>query len=239
MLTIVLLSNSNKAISGLKSIIELYMYEKMFPIDIKVCKEIKDILKLNIPNAIIFITDSKERNAVKTAQILREHHHTEALVLISDNIELVYEAFKVSAYRVLKAPVANSDIFEVIDSFRKRALSKHVVVVKDGAETISLAMSDITYIASINREAKIYTKHGEINATVPLFQIAAQLPTEFFHMCHRSYIVNLMNIRSVSTTIDRITLIDGTVLPISRRRKSEFVGAREKFMQNHTYTIIN
>ena len=60
MLTIVILSNSSKAISGLKTILELYMYEKMFPIDVKVCKEIKDILKLNLPNAIIFITDSKE-----------------------------------------------------------------------------------------------------------------------------------------------------------------------------------
>lgn len=239
MLTIVILSNSNKAISGLKTILELYMYEKMFPIDIKVCKELKDVLKSNLPNAIIIITDSKERNAVKTAKILRDHNHTEALVLLTDNIELVYEAFKVSAYRVLKSPVANSDIFEVIDSFRKRALSKHVVVVKDGAESISLAMSDIIYIASINRETKIITKHGEITAAVPLFQIVAQLPDEFFYMCHRSYIVNLVNIRSVSTAVDKITLIDGTILPISRRRKASFMGAREKFMQNHTYTIIS
>lgn len=239
MLTIVILSNSSKAISGLKTILELYMYEKMFPIDVKVCKEIKEILKLNLPNAIIFITDSKERNAVKTAKILRDHSHTEALVLITDNIELVYEAFKVSAYRVLKAPVANADIFEVIDSFRKRALSTHIVVVKNGIESISLAMSDIIYIASINRETKIFTKHGEILATVPLLQIVAQLPEEFFYMCHRSYIVNLVNIRSVSTTVDKITLVDGTVLPISRRRKANFMGAREKFMQNHTYTIIS
>ena len=80
---------------------------------------------------------------------------------------------------------------------------------------------------------------GEILATVPLLQIVAQLPEEFFYMCHRSYIVNLVNIRSVSTTVDKITLVDGTVLPISRRRKANFMGAREKFMQNHTYTIIS
>ena len=239
MLTVVILSNSTKAISGLKTILELYMYEKMFPIDVKVCKDLKDILKLNLSNAIIIITDSKERNTVKTAKILREHNHTEALVLLTDNIELVYEAFKVNAYRVLRPPVANSDIFEVIDSFRKGALSKHVVVVKDDSESISLAMSDIIYIASINRETKIFTKHGEIATSAPLFQIEAQLPDEFFYMCHRSYIVNLVNIRSVSTTVDKITLVDGTVLPISRRRKANFMGAREKFMQNHTYTIIS
>lgn len=230
MFEIYILSKNKKIVSGLKQIVSSYMYDKMVTIEIKVFKDIKLLLKTDISDAILFIDDSDERSALKTAQILREHDHFEEIVLITDDIESAYEAFKVDAYRVLRSPVANQDVYEAVDSFRKKKLSSRVILIKNGPDRLTLPMNEIIYVASINRETLIVTKNGTIPATIPLFQISAQLSEEFFFACHRSYVINMSNIRSVSKTIDKLYMTNGDEIPISRRRKAEFMSAREQFI---------
>ena len=98
-------------------------------------------------------------------------------------------------------------------------------------------MAEIIYVASINRETSIITKNGTIPTSIPLFQIAAQLSEEFFFSCHRSFVINMANIKSVSKTLDLLFMVNGDEIPISRRRKTEFVTAREAFLDSHTFTM--
>ena len=89
----------------------------------------------------------------------------------------------------------------------------------------------------MNRDTIIVTKTDNINTTVSLFQVAAQLPEETFFTCHRSYIINLMNIRTVTTGITSVRMSNGDEIPISRRRKTEFMNAREAYIDRNIYII--
>lgn len=237
MLKICILTDNKKLDKGLRSIIDSYISEKMISVEVRTFRDIKMVLKSDLSGAILFIDGHKNRNAVKTAHILREHDHQEAMVIITDNIEHVYEAFKVNAYRVLRLPVAKTDVFELIDSFRKRKFSSRSVIVKDGPENMTIPTDDIIYVFSLNRDTKIYTKNGIVPTTVALFQITAQLPEEHFFMCHRSYVVNMMYIKSVDKGLGSITMSNGATVPISRRRKSEFIAARETYIERYVYTV--
>ncbi len=237
MLQINILSKNKKVINGLKKIVSSYMYDKMITAEVVVFKDMKILLKTDISNGILFIDDSDERTAIRSAQILREHDHFEEIVLISDNIETAYEAYFVEAYRVMRPPISSKAVCEAIDSFRKKKLSRRVVLIKNGTNRLTLPMNEIVYVSSVNRETSIATKNGKIPATIPLFQIAAQLSDEFFFACHRSYVINMSNIRSVSKTIDKLYMTNGDEIPISRRRKTEFVAARESFIDAHTFTM--
>ncbi len=237
MLRVCIFSENRKMEAGLRKIVQSYIYENLISVDIKVFRDIKMLLKSDISDAILFINDSEERSAVKTAQILREHDHNEKIVIITDSIDHVYDAFKVDAFRVIRMPVAKADIFEAINSFWKMKFSKKVILVKNGAQRITLSASDIIYVMSMNRDTVIVTKTENINTTVSLFQVAAQLPEETFFTCHRSYIINLMNIRTVTTGITSVRMSNGDEIPISRRRKTEFMNAREAYIDRNIYII--
>ena len=238
MLDIIILSNNKNTTKGLKKICENYSCEKLIPLNIICTKDLKTILKTEYSNAILFIVDNfEERSAVKTAHLLRENDHNEAIVIITKNHAMVYEAFKVNAFRVLKAPIASTEVYEVIDSFRKRKLSHKIILLKDGSQRITLPINDILYVLSAERETAVIAKCGRIETKTPLFQLIAQLPEEFFFACHRSYVVNLFNIRAITPGTTSAIMLDGSVIPISRRKKVAFLEAREKFIQNHTTPI--
>ena len=73
MLRVCIFSENRKMEAGLRKIVQSYIYENLISVDIKVFRDIKMLLKSDISDAILFINDSEERSAVKTAQILREH----------------------------------------------------------------------------------------------------------------------------------------------------------------------
>ena len=82
----------------------------------------------------------------------------------------------------------------------------------------------MAYAESLNRVRIVHLKTGEsfqINMT--LAQIAEALPPQQFLYCHRSVVVNLNCVKSVNST--ELTLRDGTVLPMSRRRYQDFKAA--------------
>lgn len=238
MLDIIILSDNKNTTKGLEKICENYSYEKLIPLNVVSTKDLKSILKSGPSNAILFIVDNfEERSAIKTAQILRESQHDEPIVIITGNHSLVYDGFKVGAYRVLKAPIANSDVYEAIDSHIKHKLSYKIVLLKDGMKKITIPVNDILYVLAEDRETAVVTKTGRIETKTPLFQILAQLPEDLFFPCHRSYVVNLFNIRIVTSGTTSAIMLDGSTIPISRRKKEAFLAARERFIQNHTIPI--
>ncbi|MBR5991584.1 MAG: LytTR family transcriptional regulator, partial [Clostridia bacterium] len=111
------------------------------------------------------------------------------------------------------------------------------IIVKNGAQRITITTGEIIYVVSLNRETAVVTKSGVIPTTVPLFQITAQLPEEYFFTCHRSYTVNMMHIRKVASGLGSMKMSNSDIVPISRRRKKEFMAAREAYIDKYVYTV--
>lgn len=238
MLKVIILTNNKAMERGLRKIFQNYMIDGMVNLEINVFRDLKNLLKTDISGAILFLHDGGDRNPIRSAHILRENDHHEPIVIITDSTEAVYDAFKVDAYRVIRVPVAQSDVYEVLDSFKRQRLSNKVILIKNGPERITVPTKDILYVSSLNKMTEITTKTGIIPSTVPLFQIEAQLPSKFFFSCHRSYIVNFINMRSVNTDISGVTMSNGDEIPVSRRKKTAFIAAREAFLDSSVLTII-
>ena len=87
-------------------------------------------------------------------------------------------------------------------------------------QAVSLLPSDIAYIESSNRMRVIHLSDGEsVRIGAALGEIFSLLPEGRFAYCHRSVIVNLEMVRSVTT--EGVTLRDGTPVDTSRRRIPE------------------
>lgn len=77
---------------------------------------------------------------------------------------------------------------------------------------------EIYFMESRGHNVYIYTKSREIRVYQKLADLAHGLP-EYFHQCHKSYIVNLKEIARFERTQLRMT--DGRIVPVSRTHQAK------------------
>ena len=101
------------------------------------------------------------------------------------------------------------------------------IVLSSTHQAVSFLPGDITYIESVNRMRIVHLADGEsVRIGAPLSEIFSLLPEGRFAYCHRSVIVNLEMVRSV--TSEGVVLHDGTPVDTSRRRIPELRQALEQ-----------
>lgn len=110
-----------------------------------------------------------------------------------------------------KATVAGSGI-------RINLLRNDNIIVTDTA--------DIYYAEAQEKVTKVYTKNGEFTMPVSISDFHGRLPQESFFRCHRSYLVNLSQIREIvpwfnNTYLLRLRDLEAEV-PVSRGKVKEF-----------------
>jgi DNA-binding LytR/AlgR family response regulator len=84
---------------------------------------------------------------------------------------------------------------------------------------IRLAIADIAYIENISDYVKIITKSKAYVVYSTLKSLDDRLGGNFFRV-HRSFLVNLSKIQDVE---ENNLIVEGKVIPISRRVRSEFL----------------
>lgn len=98
------------------------------------------------------------------------------------------------------------------------------VVLSTPSQAVSFLPDEVTYIDSLNRVRAIHFASGELmQINMTLASIFDELPAGRFAYCHRSVVVNLAYVKSVTST--EVILSDGTALPMSRRRYQDFKAA--------------
>lgn len=86
--------------------------------------------------------------------------------------------------------------------------------------------ADIYYAEAQEKVTKVYTKNGEFTMPVSISDFHSRLPQDAFFRCHRSYLVNLSQIREIvpwfnNTYLLRLRDLEAEV-PVSRGKVKEF-----------------
>ncbi|RPK28322.1 LytR/AlgR family response regulator transcription factor [Paenibacillus xylanexedens] len=86
--------------------------------------------------------------------------------------------------------------------------------------------ADIYYAEAQEKVTKVYTKNGEFTMPVSISDFHSRLPEDTFFRCHRSYVVNLSQIREIvpwfnNTYLLRLRDLEAEV-PVSRGKVKEF-----------------
>lgn len=90
------------------------------------------------------------------------------------------------------------------------------VTLRCGGETVQLAAGDIIYAEIFGHELHVHTVSGRTyRGRGRLSALGQQLAGCGFLRCHRSYLVQLRHVRCIRRY--RITLSDGTELPVSKQ----------------------
>ena len=95
--------------------------------------------------------------------------------------------------------------------------------------TLLFSISDIYCMEIRNHTILLRTKDGQYELRSSLKDIEAQLPSLCFAKPHNSYIVNLAEVRSLSTK--NLTLTNGDQIPVSQRNRKPFEQALFQYVR--------
>lgn len=179
-----------------------------------------DILLLDI--------QMKGMDGVTLAKRLRETDRRVQIVFITGYPDFMAEGYEVSALHYLLKPVDPAKLWEVLDRARARlAEAPRSVLLPLHEGNLRIAVDDILYAEAFSHAIELRTAQGTHALRISMHALEKLLGAGFFR-CHRSYLVNLGQIRQVTRTALRLE--GGVELPLARQR---YDAANRAFIDHH------
>ena len=156
-----------------------------------------------------------DMNGMELAHKLRNSGDMLPIIFITGYSEFMQDGYDVEALHYLLKPVEKEKLFAVLDRYASRHSADSRVILPIGDESVCLNVDDIMYLEAFGKKTQLTLKDGkEIICNCGLSAAAEKLGDGFVS-CHRSYVVNIGYIRSISKT--DIMLDNGRKIPLSRR----------------------
>ena len=91
-----------------------------------------------------------------------------------------------------------------------------MMILETPKKYIKLNCNEIHYCIMFSPYIDIHTSSEKITVRKKISELEREIPSKYFIRCHRSYIVNLKYVKSI--TKDSVVLESGIRIPISRGR---------------------
>ena len=181
--------------------------------DIKVMSE--TLMRPGQPYDLL-ITDilSGNMNGLEAAGKLRSIGEKLDIIFISSTAEFALEGYKVQALRYLKKPVDIEQLREaLLISYRKSANKGGLSLSSEG-KLYNISYDEIIYCESQARDIELTLKSRKFITHMKISDLEKILPDQFFR-CHRSYIVNLLEVANMERYV--ATMKNEDYVPISQQ----------------------
>lgn len=167
-------------------------------------------------------------NGMELAKKLRSKGDMLPIIFITGFSEYMSDGFDVEALHYLLKPVSEEKLFSVLDRYLKHQTSKNEITVKCESGTIHISPDSIIYCEAVGKKTHIHTLDKILICEMGIGNFSKNLSTDFL-FCHRSYVVNLRYVKSISKV--EISLDNGEKIPLSRRLYKD---VNEKFIRFYT-----
>ncbi|MBD1577341.1 MULTISPECIES: LytR/AlgR family response regulator transcription factor [Vibrio] len=178
----------------------------------------KNLHQMPSPPHIIFTTAYKEHAA--------DAFEIEALDYL---LKPLNEQRMLRALEKLEAIVNPQPIAQPTSSNAKShpADGQNHLPLQDGSKICIIDKQDIVYAWANEKITQVYTTQGqELVAQYPISELISRLPEAQFYRCHRSYCINLQQIKQIKPSVNSTYLLTlahaAKEVPVSRGNVKEF-----------------
>lgn len=161
-------------------------------------------------------------SGIELSNIIREKNKTMDIVFVTGFFKYALHGYKVGALQYLMKPVKKLDLQFCLDKTLNRISDKcetSMIILDTSKHIIKLDYNEIHYCIMFSPYIDIHTNSEKITLRKKISEMEEILPNEYFVRCHRSYIVNLKYIKSI--TKSNVVLESGFKIPISRGKYKE------------------
>lgn len=183
-------------------------------------EELCDEMKSNPYDLIFLDIELPRMNGVAVGKYIRENLNNETVQIayISSKQQYAMELFESRPINFLIKPITPEKILTIIEKLLKlHAVDTQIFKFKVRQEYIKLPMSEIIYFSSSGRTVTLVSLDKSYTFYDTLEDIYSEIKNRHFLYIHKSFIVNYRYVRQYE--YEQVTLLDGTVLPISQPRR--------------------
>ncbi|SCH86085.1 Sensory transduction protein lytR [uncultured Clostridium sp.] len=162
-------------------------------------------------------------SGIELSNLIREKNKIVDIVFTTGIFEHALHGYSVNAMQYLLKPIGQNDIHLCLDKVLEKLnytnkLSKFIII-KTSKNCIRLNYDEIYYFEMFSPNITIHTIKEEIVIRKTISEVEDDLRDNLFIRCHRSYIVNLRYVKSISK--NTIILENGVSIPVSRNKYKE------------------
>ena len=173
--------------------------------------------------------EMKKLNGMELARKLRADGDMLPIVFVTGYADYMSDGYEVEALHYLLKPVDKDKLFAVLDRYVQRHSPEKEIMLECDGRTLHVSPDTIIYCEAMGKKTVVRLSDGKTLDCAAGISTLAELLTDGFVACHRSYIVNLRFVRSIGKA--ELTLDGGGIIPISRRLYKDI---NEKFIAYYT-----
>lgn len=169
-------------------------------------------------------------NGIELAHKLRSENNNAYIVFTTDSSEYVFEGYNVSALNYLIKPIEYNKCCAMLERVRKLTAERKYYLCKTSESLIRIPYEEILFIEMHSHNATINTSKGKYITRKTMTNILLELDSELFMKCHKSCIVNIQHISSISQK--SITLSKNISIDVSMRYVADINKMYVKYYSN-------
>lgn len=165
-------------------------------------KELLENYNKNLPNLVFLDIEMPSQDGIEAAQELRKKPDPPYIIFTTAYDHYALDAFRLQAVDYLLKPFSEEQLAEAIQRVRdllhrniKTGASK--LILDDGERLHVLDPKTILFACKEERSVHIYTKEQRYSTKLTLQELEEKLRPYLFFRCHRSYLVNLNQIKEL------------------------------------------
>lgn len=184
-----------------------------------------DILRQHEVELILSDIDMPEMDGIT---FLKGLAHAPFVVFITGHYEYAVDGFELDVIDYILKPLLTEErLIKAIEKVQKAILfsrrgpqgERKAIKIKDRNKTVFIEPADIFYLKAWGDYIQIYSVEGMQTLLSTMKDMEAELPWDMFARMHRSYIVNIKQIKGVEAS--KVVLKNGTELGIGLQYRNQ------------------
>ncbi len=171
---------------------------------------------LDAPPPTIFVT-AYEEYAIQAFEVNAVDYILKPVIK-----ERLFSAIEKAKFLIERKELWKSEVEKILNYVSHQPLTK--IALNTRAGVMLLKVEDILCVEADGDYTSIHTVNNDFFYKKNLKHIESRLPSDLFLRVHRSYIVNLREIKELISNVGsrcRLKMVDGTEIPVSRRKARE------------------
>ena len=175
-------------------------------------------------------------NGIEAAEIIRALSPRTIVIFVSALSDYIFDAVRLETLYFLAKPVKESDFNEVFNRVlsRYRAVNASIILKWESTRN-KIQIDKISFVEGYRRHLTVHTADNVYEAVGKISEMQEILSPHGFVRVHQGFIVNMNYIKSFKT--DELELTDGTVVPVSVRKRQEALKIYDTFISGEVYVF--
>lgn len=159
-----------------------------------------------------------EKLGLDIARIVREKNQACVIIFTTAFADKMADSFQYRTSAYLVKPVDEASLTSAMQTALDHLKVMPSLYLRVKGMECSIPYDEIMYIESHLKDLHLFCENEADAVVFPgkLSDLAGTVPKEYFHLCHKSFLVNFSFVRMIDKTSHEVVLKNNTRLPISR-----------------------